>query len=245
MPNIGEEDEIKVLKQLVSLKGKIIPCLGKLSSVADFQGNEFKNENDISKAPSHAKRDVIINGIGYSLKSTRAAPAAIVNHTTREKWLRVCGRLGLKIDELDKMVSEYWNLRENGQIGEDIWAYDKKCPFGNSKERREYLKKLLNYFLFEGSGINDNPYPAENVLEIETPDDINTWKVINKDQAFEELWPNIKFSLRSKKGMPQDYANMKDLSKKKEMEPWVRFIDGDYRGALHIRAGSSKKQKKC
>jgi hypothetical protein len=42
------------------------------------------------------------------------------------------------------------------------------------------------------------------------------------------------FSLRSKKGMPPKYPDI-DLEIKRQIEPWVTYIDGDYRGALHIR----------
>lgn len=244
MPNIGEEDEINVLKNLVSLKGKTIPCLGLIESVADYTGKEFLNNKTVLKAPANSKRDVMINGVGYSLKSTRAAPAAIVNHTTREKWIRVCENLNLDIRILDEMVSEYWELRINGQIGEDIWTYDKKCPFGNSPERLDYLRELITYFLFEGTGSQDNPYPAEFVIEIEDPNDVNTWKVLNKETAFDKMWPNMKFSLRASKGMPPDYPNMKNISKKKKIEPWVRFINERYRGALHIRAARSINSEK-
>ena len=164
MPNIGEEDELLVLKKLFQMKSRRIPCLGLIESVANYRGYEITSIKDIKKAPSNSKRDVIINGIGYSLKSTRAAPAAIVNHTTREKWIRVCKNLGLNIKPLDIMVEEYWDLRLNGEIGEDIWTFQSRCPFGNTSQRKSYLKKLINYFLFDGTGVKDNKFPAEKVL---------------------------------------------------------------------------------
>ena len=240
MPNIGEKDELLVLKKLFQMKGKRIPCLGVIESVADYRGYQIKNVKDIKKAPSHSKRDVLINGIGYSLKSTRAAPAAIVNHTTREKWIRVCKDLGLTIKLLDIMVEEYWNLRLNGEIGEDIWTYQSKCPFGNTPQRKNYLKKIINYFLFKGTGAKDNEFPAEKVLEVTYPSNVNTWVLLEKGDAFKKLWPNMKFSVRASKGMPPDYPKMKDSNKKELIEPWVRYCNDKFRGALHIRAGRSK-----
>ena len=61
--------------------------------------------------------------------------------------------MGVTIDLLDEMVSEYWDLRTNGVIGEDIQINDSRCPFGNSQQKKEYLKDLINYFLFDGSAI--------------------------------------------------------------------------------------------
>lgn len=238
--NIGEKDELDVLKTLISLRGKTIPCLGLIRSVKDYRGYEFRNINDITKAPSHSKRDVIINEVSYSLKSTRAAPAAIVNHTTREKWIRVCRSLGLSVSLLDEMVDEYWNLRLSNKIGEDIWVSDRRCPFSNTEQRKNYMRKLINYFLFKGTGTKDNKYPAEKLLEIAYPRNTNTWVVLGKDDAFDNLWPRIKFSLRASKGMPSDYLNMKDSVKKEIIAPWVRFCNNKYRGALHIRVGGNK-----
>ncbi|GAH00807.1 unnamed protein product, partial [marine sediment metagenome] len=65
--------------------------------------------------------------------------------------------------------------------------------FGSTLQRRNYLKKLINYFLFEGTGVKDNKYPAEKVLEIAYPSNPSTWKLLNKNEAFEKLWANMKF----------------------------------------------------
>jgi hypothetical protein len=93
LPNAGEEDEPIIIAKLVSLKGTEVDQIGKIMSVASYNGIEynFPIASQIAKAPTSAKRDVMINGKGYSLKSIRARPPAIVNHTTREKWIRVLG----------------------------------------------------------------------------------------------------------------------------------------------------------
>ena len=136
MSNVGEIDEPRIIEKLVSLRGEVIPCLGLVKSVVDYSGREYPNgiqAKDIEKAPGNAKRDVTINGSGYSLKSTRAAPPAIVNHTTREKWIRVCTKLGLDIHPLDGMVREYWDLRIRGVFGEDVPVSNPRCPFGKNE----------------------------------------------------------------------------------------------------------------
>ncbi len=238
--NVGEADEPALIETLVALKGKYVECLGFIiASVADHCGREYADgikRHSITKAPTTAKRDVVINHKGYSLKSSRARPPAIVNHTTREKWVRICQKVGTQIDMLDEMVLEYWDLRISYKIGEDIQTSSPYCPFGNTEPRRQYLKALFNYFLFDGSGSEDSRYPADYILEFSQPTDPTTWKILTKETAFEAMWPHMIFSIRSKKGMPTNYPNI-NPSKKKQMEPWVRHFGGDYRGSLHVRAG--------
>jgi len=238
MPNVGEVDEPRLIKTLLNLKERNIPCLGIVSSVADYRGIEFSTDisiDRIPKAPTLAKRDVTINGIGYSLKSKRGAPPAIVNHTTREKWCRIASKLGMSIEPLDRMVGEYWELREKGIIGEDVRRNDPNCPFGRTVSDKQYLSRFIMYFLFDGTGAWDSKYPADKILEFESPTNFNTWTVIERERAFEDLWPTMIFSLRAKKGMG-NYPEMRDSRRKILIEPWVRFIDGNYRGALHIRS---------
>lgn len=236
--NIGERDEPLIIEKLVALRGKRAVSLGTINSVANYLGSEYPDgikSTQIMKAPAGAKRDVVINRKGYSLKSTRAAPPAIVNHTTREKWTRVCGRVGVQIDMLDEMVSKYWELRTKGKIAEDVPVSNPRCPFGNTRKRLQYLKALTNYFLFDGTGSEDARYPADCILEFTDPSDETTWRVWNRKTAFAHMWPKMVFSIRAKKGMPSNYRIMRDVKKKAQIAPWVRYIDGDYRGALHVR----------
>ena len=236
--NVGERDEPLIIEKLVSLRGKRAGSLGTINSVADYLGREYPvgiKSTQIMKAPTGAKRDVVINGKGYSLKSTRAAPPAIVNHTTREKWIRVCRRVGVQIDVLDEMVSEYWELRTKGKIREDVHVSNPRCPFGNTMARLRYLKVLINYFLFDGTGSEDSMYPVDYILEFTDPSDETTWRVWDRASAFDHMWPKMVFSIRAKKGMPSNYPTMQDVKKKAQIAPWVRYIDGDYRGSLHVR----------
>lgn len=238
MSNVGEIDEPLIIKTLVDLKGKDTRLFGRITSVRDYNGNEIPagiRSDDIPKAPAHAKRDVTVNGKSYSIKSIRNAPVAIVNHTTREKWIRVCGDVGLTIAPLDSMVKEYWNLRKNREIGEDVWTRDNKCPFGKTPEDKEYLKKLINYFLFDGTGTRKSEFPADCILEASDPVDIAQWAIYDRNRAFDLMWPRTKFSIRAKKGMPTDYPNMRDRQKMAVIDVWVVKMQDEYRGALHVR----------
>ena len=63
------------------------------------------------KSPSTHKADVVVNGVGVSLKSLRGAPPAVLNHTSRFGLQRVCGMCNEGTQEvLDDVVKEYHQL---------------------------------------------------------------------------------------------------------------------------------------
>lgn len=255
--NNGERDELICKIILVYLRDNKISLFNEeISSVgflnyeysslsSDFDINYLRNLNDeqlieiarsinIAKAPSGAKSDVYINNIGVSLKSLSAAPTALVNHTARPGFEFACNYAGIAIDELDEIIDNYWQLRESGLITEDTKISDKNCPF---RTHKEYLRPILEYFLFIGTGSKISETRAEYILEFTNPFDLNTYKKLSKKEAVDAVWPKLIFSLRAKKGMPKDYtpetynkANAESILK------WVRYNSGDYRGALHIRS---------
>jgi hypothetical protein len=183
---------------------------------------------NISKASLRYKSDVKINNEGYSLKSFEAANPAIINHTSRVGFLVACENSNADIAPLDEMVNEYWSLRKQGIIKEDISIADRNSPFAKNKE---YLKPILNYFLFEGSGRGPSEMPSRYLLDFHNPVDTATWRILSRDNAVDSVWSKLVFSIRSK-GMPPKYPN---IIRRKEVEPWTEFHQQKYRGSLHIR----------
>lgn len=261
--NKGERDEI-LMKIILSyirdngsiFNGSIFKINGKKINSVGFDSKEYpiipvniynnlrimsndklKNEADklgIFKAKRFDKSDVYINGEGYSLKSFSGSPPAIINHTTRPGFEKACDYYGIDIKPLDDMIDNYWSLRLKGVIKEDIKNKDINSPFKNNKK---YLKPILEYFLFIGSKQKISEHPADYIMDYENPFNPNTWHVYNSTNIVNLIWNKLIFSLRSKKGMPKDYENKnKDNYKPySSIDKWVRFYDGDYRGALHIR----------
>lgn len=254
--NVGERDEIIFKCVLVylrdnkeSLFSEQIKSVGfgcreyrsfpanieirKLNSLSDDDLSCFALKLGIEKAATGAKADVFINGRGVSLKSLRAAPAALVNHTSRPGFEFACNNTGISIDILDSIIEDYWKLRIKGVITEDTKIADLNCPF---KPYKEYLKPILEYFLFSGTGSKLSSYPADYIIEFDSPFDFNSFRKLTKKDAVESVWPKLIFSLRAKKGMPSDY-NLKTYvgPNASSIAKWVRFHSGDYRGALHIR----------
>lgn len=256
MMNIGERDEIifkllltKIRDNNASLFGEEIQSVGFLGQEYDSLKPDFNifslkyySDDDLqriassigmTKAPSGAKSDVYINNIGVSLKSLSASPAALVNHTSRPGFEFACNYTNTSINTLDKIIDEYWKLRENGIITEDTRISDPNCPFLNYKN---YLKPILEYFLFIGTGSKVSNAKASYLIEFSDPFDINTCKKLTPSDAVDTVWPKLIFSLRAKKGMPKNY-NPNTYTKKNaaSIAKWVRYNSGDYRGALHIR----------
>lgn len=254
--NKGERDEILIKFYLAYLRDKNKEWLKGIINSVGFNDIEYKelpidsldeilNYSDselldlaiqvgITKSSPSSKSDVYINKIGYSLKSQSAAPPALVNHTTRPGFERVCNIVGVDISELDEVINQYWDLREKNIIREDIKNDDKNSPF---KNRKDILKPILEYFLFSGTGSRNSTHPAKYILTFSNPFDMNTWEVLTPSESVDQLWDKLVFSVRAKKGMPYNYdlqtysgRNAQSIAK------WVRYHSGDYRGALHIRS---------
>lgn len=192
------------------------------------------------KAPTGSKADLEINGVKYSVKSSMGARAAIVNHTNRAGFLRVCNLLHIDIGTLDNMINVYWKKRIRGIIKEDISNSDPESPFKDSKE---YLRPIIEYFLFVGTGTRHSIFPADKVLVFSEPEETVGYKIYNKNETFNIIWDELVFSVRSKKGMPilekdGKKINMYKLPEHSDLEPWVRYFPENAefpKGALHIR----------
>lgn len=192
--------------------------------------NYIKLKTIFKKSKSNLKADIEINNVKYSVKTSFAAMPAIVNHTNRAGFQKVLVRLNNHpIRSLDNMVTQYWGLRKKGVISEDVKNSHDHSPFYNEKE---YFRPILEYFLFKGTGRGDSIFPADKLLVFKDPFDPSTYKIYTTDNAVDELWDNLIFSVRSK-GMPKTY----DPSKKHiELAPWVMLADEVYKGSLHVRS---------
>lgn len=192
------------------------------------------NKIQANKAGRDAKADVYINGIGISVKSENGAPPALINHTTREKILRVMEAIHQPILPLDLIVDHYWDLRQNGKCKEDVPNMNIDSPFRRKVGElvpRKVLTPLLNYFAFDGTGSKDSSEPATLVLSLKTPDDVSTWTYYDKSNFIDSVWEKLVFSIRSK-GMPEQLFSSPYCM---EIMRWTQYIDDSYKGALHVR----------
>jgi len=247
--NVGEESEYflksYLLKQRdLGMKNTIFGKINELSDDGNLGNLKWDTKAEaaltnfciedliailkISKSGTKSKADVSINGTRFSIKEVGASPPAIVNHTPRPGFENVCNRLKISIQKLDDVVLEYWNLRTSGTIKEDTCVSDKNCPFTTHKE---YLRPIIEYFVFTGSGSDNSKYPADKVLEIDYKNLPREMKIVEKDQYFDVVWQNLVFSLRSK-GMPPNYPN---VNNRNSIDRWTRFFDGQNKGSLHVR----------
>ena len=253
--NVGEYDELRIKLRLIELRyskknvtidGKTfrinsvgleseflsLPSGTNLRSLNDAEIEALAKSVGAGKAKGSYKADVNINGQGYSVKSHRSAPPAIVNHTPRWGWKRICDQLNVSIEPLDKMVNEYFELRQQGIIKEDIWNNDPNSPFANNKE---YLRPILNYFLFTGTGEKDSKFPAKFVLDCGDPYDVSTWKIHDEKDYLDKYWDEMKFSMREKGFEAYPYKRKCDLWKTPISQPWAKKFYGVYKGSLHVR----------
>ena len=256
--NDGERNELRVKLRLIeirdagesiSLKGRIFPVKSvsfgghefaklpigtNIKTLTDAQLEKMSLQVGSGKAGRYDKADVYINHVGYSVKSLTAAPPALVNHTARYGWERVCNVNKINIAELDQIVADYWAKRLAGQLREDV----QNAPGTPFYDHKEFLIPILNYFLFKGTGARDSKSPADYILDITDPFDERTWKAHGMEYL-EENWDNLIFSLRSRRGMGT-YPDIKDPVKKASMSKWTHYFQGGYKGALHVRFKDGK-----
>ena len=253
--NIGEYDELRIKLRLIELRdsNNMVIIDGKLLNISSVgltkefeslpQGTDLRKMSNLEieklahrvgagKAKGSYKADVQINKEGFSVKSHRSAPPAIVNHTPRWGWIRICNQLGVSISQLDQMVTQYFDLRSKGEISEDVYNSNPKSPFTKQKE---YLRPILNYFLFRGTGAKDSEYPANFVLDCGDPYDISTWKIHDETGYLDLYWDSIKFSMRNKGFEAYPYTRSCDQYKNELSEPWAKKFDGTFKGSLHVR----------
>ncbi len=256
--NSGERDELLAQLKLIELRDDKhslpLAIIGKIEKVA-FPNNfksltiplitieQYSNSElevyaqslGIKKAGSRLKADTNVNGNNISIKSNKKAPPALVNHTPRPGFEFAGLQSGGDINKLDKLITKYWNLRKAGTIAEDIKNSSSNSPFSNHKD---VLKPFLNYFIFDGTGSSISKEPAKYLLSFTNPLDTGSWNIYDKSNALDIYWDKLVFSLRAKKGMPNNYPNVskKLLPKLPSIKKWTEFIDNDYRGALHIRS---------
>jgi hypothetical protein len=172
--------------------------------------------------------DISINKTRYSMKDTGGSPPAIVNHTARPGFQEACRHAGVLIKELDIIIAKYWKLREKKIITEDVKNSDDTCPFLSHKA---YMKKIIEYFIFTGTGSGKSIHPADKVLELNYKELPSSLRVYNKAKYYDKIWSRLIFSVRSK-GIPKTYPDCKNAA---SINQWTRKRDKRYKGSLHIR----------
>ena len=197
-------------------------------SLDDNDWKTLSDELGISKSNPSAKMDISINKTRYSMKDVGGSPPAIVNHTPRPGYENVCNDVGASIKELDIIIAEYWKLREEKIITEDVKNSDDACPFLSHKA---YMKKIIEYFIFTGTGIGKSDYQADKVLELNYKELPSSLRVYDKAKYYDKIWSLLRFSVRSK-GMSPKYPVCKNAA---SIRKWTKKRDGKYKGALHIR----------
>ena len=197
-------------------------------SLDDNDWETLRDELRIGKSRSKAKMDISINKTRYSMKDVGGSPPAIVNHTPRPGYENVCSDVGVSIKELDIIIAEYWKLREEKIITEDVKNSDDACPFLSHKA---YMKKIIEYFIFTGTGRGKSIHLADKVLELNYKELPSSLRVYNKAKYYDKIWSRLIFSVRSK-GMPPKYPVCKNAA---SIRKWTKKRDGKYKGALHIR----------
>lgn len=188
-----------------------------------------------------SKVNIEVNGLKYGIRCFDHTERPLINHSTREKYERLCKKTGVNIKRIDNAVKLYWECREAEIFNEDCIYTSPLNPFLNIKDD---LRKLLTYIAFHSYNIrkefNDPDFELEKLdgyIDYVNPCDETTWDVLDEGHFFDKVWKHLRFSFRADRGMPNggnSYPNDKSIQK------WTREWknrNGEvvYKGALHIR----------
>ena len=111
----------------------------------------------------------------------------------------------MDIKPLDQMVESYWQGRLNHSFGEDVKNDDPHSPFRidfGAVLAKEYLKPLLNYFSFDGTGTRLSLAPAKLILDFNDPFDSKTWSYFDKNNYVTANAVNIESFLLTSSAPP-------------------------------------------
>ena len=188
-----------------------------------------------------SKVNIEINGKKYAIRCFDHTERPLINHSTRDKFVKLCRRSGADIAKLDDAVDSYWELRNAGVFNEDCVFTSPLNPF---LEIKDDLRKLLTYISFHANDMSkewdDACFEVETIdgyIDYTNPCDESTWDVLEEDAFFDKVWTHLRFSLRADKGMPNGGLVMPtDPSIKKWTREWKnKRGETVFKGALHVR----------
>lgn len=240
---------IKSVKQ----NGKELPSLQKLLKI-DLSEISVEEINHLSSLIGYnftcrvnghpqvfSKVNIEINGLKYGIRCFDHTERPLINHSTRDKYEKLCKKSGINIIKLDEAVDSYWECREAGIFNEDCIYTSPLNPFIDIKED---LRKLLTYIAFHTYNIkkefDDSSFELETLdgyIDYTNPCDESTWDILNEKDFFDKVWTHLRFSFRADRGMPNHGSVMPtNVSIKKWTRLWKNRNGEDvYKGALHIR----------
>ena len=97
-----------------------------------------------------SKVNIVINGQKYGIRCFDHTERPLINHSTREKFEKLCKKAKVDIKGLDDAVDFYWECRQAGIFNEDCIYTSPLNPF---LEIKEDLRKLLTYVAFHSYDI--------------------------------------------------------------------------------------------
>jgi len=188
-----------------------------------------------------SKINIEINGKKLGIRCFDHTERPLINHSSREKYEVLCKKAGVDIKELDRAVDAYWECREARIFNEDCIYTSPLNPFLDIKES---LRKLLTYIAFHTYNIKknhrDKDFELETLdgyLDYKNPIDETTWKILDQDNFFDQVWTHLRFSFRADRGMPNGgQVEPNDPSILRWTHKWLdKKGNIVYKGALHIR----------
>ncbi len=199
-------------------------------------------ESEITKAVSSSKADCVIRLrltgriLAISIKCMNGGKPSVLNHTPRSAPVfSTGGVLNSEVSNLDKLIGLLNDERKAGNVNEEI-NVSNVFPDLDPKIKNSLIKTLV-YFMFEGTGSSKSKNPANSVLKVSAPGDIDTWEFV--DCGLQEEKEAYVLSLYSKFFVSLINKNMPAKSKPtyNVCVPWIFHdpVSKKDKGCLHVR----------
>ena len=247
--NKGEKGETKIIEYLVDNMDneetiyKIFSIKSKIKLIDPSNNEIIYDKESIKKSSGYFKADIIIDFIdvskkyNVSIKCNDGAPPTLLNHTSLCAKCWHTERLKEYVPTLTKIINDLNDKRKKGIYKEDILYTDMELD----ENQINTIINIISYFTFEGTGSSESKCPANSVLVVGNSYDVlgtSNFKGCETHEMkldyIKSMLPDLRFSLRSSKGMPTKKENID------KCRPWIyEYIDkkGNTKlcGALHIR----------
>ena len=196
--------------------GELPPDLGvaTLGRLGDGEIAALADSVGIRPAPSGAKCDIFMNGMGYRIESLAAHPPVLVPDVEPSGLREACRYAGVPADRLEERLEACRRLSEQrarnagtvpsepaegaaaggtdgSRFAAEAGEFRIADPASPLKDDREWLAPLLEYFWFTGSERGRSNFPADYLLDFDDPLNMNTWRTFDKRLAVESVWERL------------------------------------------------------
>lgn len=164
----------------------------KLSGMSRAEHADLAARIGIKPKTANAKSDIYLNDIGYRIEALGQHPTLVAEGLTADGLGEICRKAGVAAEPIHEAFDRYWRRRQGGELEEEVVADAEDSPFHDVMES---LLPVVSYLLFTGNEQGaDSMFAADGLLDYQNPMDTETWAILDKDEAVQQLRDRLRIS---------------------------------------------------